>query len=333
MNNKRSLFLTALIILALLTFFRWTNASAQQETPTRQEVQNADLSLTASGAPGTNPVKPWALASGIGMCAVAFVFATYAARQKLGGKYIILGGAAWGISVALKVIFALLANQPVYDALFTTFTDKIAGPLMWVYVGSLTGIFEVALVYLFLKVTRWGRASWKQALAFGIGFGSVEALLLGLNSLISVGVVLLMPDQFDPATLNAVARANNLLYSAAPIIERIFVLLVHIFCSTAIFCAINASRMRWFWAAFILKTALDTVAAYGQLKNLNTLGFLWALEGAMVIFGFIALYGTWLISKRYPVVEPASLVHPEPEPTRSTAPGAASERKHAVPGK
>lgn len=275
-------------------------------------------SLQAAGS-GENPVKPWALASGIGMCAVAFVFVTYAARQKLGGKYIILGGAAWGISVALKFIFALLANQPLYNLLFTTFTDKIAGPLMWVYVGSLTGIFEVGLVYLFLKLTRWGRASWKQALAFGIGFGGVEALLLGLNSLISVGVVLLMPGQFDGATLNAVAQANNLLYSAAPIIERIFVVLVHVFCGTAIFCAINASKPRWFWAAFILKTALDSVAAYAQLNPQNTLGFLWALEGVIVIFGLISLYGTWILSKRYPQVEQAqaSLVPPEPQPTGS----------------
>jgi uncharacterized membrane protein YhfC len=243
------------------------------------------------------------LVSGIGMVLAGLAFVTYAAVKHLGGKYLLLGAAAWMVSVALKFAFALPFNQPIYNWLYTTFTDKIAGPIFWVYVGLLTGVFEVALVYLFLRRTRFGRASWKQALAFGIGFGSVEAILLGILNLLTTISALLIPDQVGATLLNSLAAQNNLVVSLAPVSERIFTILVHIFCNAAIFYAINARIPAWLWLSVAFKTALDGVAAYAQTNWVDTPAFLWTIEGIIILFGLVALYGTWQISKKYPLVE------------------------------
>lgn len=269
---------------------------------------------------GDNPVKPWALLAGTGMVLSAFVFVTYAAMKKLGGKYLLLGAAAWMISVALKFAAAIPLNGPIYELIYTTLAEPIAGPVFWVYVGLLTGVFEVAVVYLWLRYTRFGKASWKQALAFGIGFGSVEALLLGILNLISTGAALLVPDQMGMSALQSVAQQNNLLYALAPTAERFFTILIHIFCNTALFYAINARKPGWFWFSFVFKSAIDAIAGYAQLNWVNTLAFLWTIEAFVIIFGLVGLYFTWSISKKYPPVEESPLPPAPPDQPSISAP-------------
>lgn len=245
-------------------------------------------------------VSPLALLGGLGMVAVAVGFVIYALVRRLGPRYLALGALAWAVTVALKFLWAIPLNPPVQRALFDTLPAGIASLLFYVYVGLLTGIFEVALVWLVMRYTRLGRVRWEQALSFGIGFGAIEALLLGANSLLSVVITLVAPTVYPPELLGQLARLNDVLYGLAPIVERLAVVLVHTFCNVLIFYGVASNRSRWFWLALVFKSALDTVAAFGQFWDMTVLWKLWTIEAVIVLFGIVGWMGTRWVAERYP---------------------------------
>jgi uncharacterized membrane protein YhfC len=176
-------------------------------------------------------ITPVALLSGIGMMIVAIGFVVYAAVRKLGWGYLGLGALAWIVTVVLKFVWAVPINTPLLNALTGALPESVAMPIFYVYVGTLTGIFEVGIVWLVMRYTRLGKVDWKRALSFGIGFGSFEALLLGILSVIGMLTLMLMPSAVPLSSLETAARSNNLLYGLAPIVERLGTIFVHILSS------------------------------------------------------------------------------------------------------
>jgi uncharacterized membrane protein YhfC len=247
-------------------------------------------------------ISPIVLLPGIGMILVALVFFGYALSRRLGFRYLVFGGIAWVVTVALKFVWALSFNAPIYQALTGGLPEAVGQFIFYIYVGSLTGVFEVALVWLFLRYTRFGKVSWEKALAFGIGFGALEALLLGLSSLSSSLTALLAPDQFPPDALAQLALASNILFGLAPIVERIATILVHIFCNVLLFYSVQTRQVRWFWAAFFYKSALDSVAAFAQFWGVNTVARIWTIEAIVILFGLFAWWGTRWVAARYPQI-------------------------------
>jgi uncharacterized membrane protein YhfC len=247
----------------------------------------------------TPTVSPVALLGGLGMIAVASGYVIYAGLRKLGWGYLGLGAVGWVVAVVLKFIWAIPINPRVF-ALARGIPQPIGVLLFELYVGVLTGVFEVGLVWLVMRYTRLGRVPFNRALAFGIGFGAVEALVLGLSSLLTVATAMLAPNTIPPAALQQVAVLNNVLFGLAPIVERFFTILIHIFANVLIFYAVVQRQTRWFWLAFVYKTLIDAAAAYGQLTGINTLGRLWGLEAVVVVWGVLGWLGTRWIQRRYP---------------------------------
>ncbi len=260
--------------------------------------------------PGEVPVAsvhPIALFSGFGMMIVAVGFLVYALVQGAGWRYLGWGALGWMGSVALKFAWAIPFNGPIYQFLTQTLPKTPGQLLFYLYVGALTGIFEVGLVWGVLRLTRLGKAPWHEALGFGIAFGAIEALFLGLSSFTNVLLALLNPDLFPPYHLEQLAMLNNFLYGLAPIWERFFTILIHAGANVALFYAIARRQPRWFWVAFIFKTSIDTWAAFGQFWGVDTLGKIWVLESGVALFG---LLGWWLLrifQARYPQPEPEAV--------------------------
>jgi uncharacterized membrane protein YhfC len=248
-------------------------------------------------------ISPLVLAPGVGMILVALGFAAYALRRRLGIRFLLVGALAWVVTVALKFAWAIPLNTPIYAALYGALPAAIAVPVFELYVGSLTGIFEVGVTFLAVRFTRLGRAPWASALAFGIGFGAVEALMLGISPLSAGVVVLLAPASFTPGQLESIAALANPLLGLAPIWERFFTIWVHILSNLLIFYAVAVRQARWFWLAFAYKTFLDAVAAYAQLSGLvstNYLAGIWFIEGVVALFGLAGIWGVRWLSHRYP---------------------------------
>lgn len=258
------------------------------------------------GAIELGNITPLALLPGVGMMAVALAFVAYAVRRGLGWRYLGLGALAWVVTVALKFAWAIPINTPLYQALYATLPRVVAGPLFYLYVGALTGVFEVGLVWLAARYTRLGQVDWPKALAFGIGFGALEALLLGLAAAGSTLAALLSPALFPPEALVAVARQGNLLFGLAPTVERVAAVYIHILANVLIFYAASKRRPGYFWLAFAYKTSIDTVAAFAQFWGLDTAARIWTIEAVVIAFGVVGWLGMRWVAARYARPAPAT---------------------------
>jgi len=245
-----------------------------------------------------------ALLPGLGMLAVALGFVLYAATRRLGWRYLGLGALAWVVTVALKFAWAIPINPPLEHALSAVLPHWMSARLFHLYAGTLTGIFEVGVTYLVLRRTRLGYAPWKSALAFGMGFGAVEAALLALSPLLAVLTALASPNAVPPDMLSTLAQLNDVLRGLAPVWERFFVVWAHILANVLVFHTLAVGRPRWFWLAFAYKTALDTVAAAGQGVVTSSLAGMWTVEAFVGTFGALGWLGTrWLQGRRPTPVE------------------------------
>lgn len=252
-------------------------------------------------------ISPLVFVPGMGMMLVALGFVVYAVWRKLSIGYLALGALGWVLAIILKFAWAIPLNAPIYRALNDALPEGIANATFDLYVGALTGVFEVAVIWLIARYTKLGKATWKQVLAFGIGFGAVEAVMLGLLNSISMATAYVAPQLFPVVALEEVAKANSLLYGLAPISERFFTILVHVLSNVLIFYSIATHRISWFWAAFIYKSAIDALAAFAQLAGLNTLAAMWSVEFAVAVWGFIGWLGTRWIAAHYPTETPTPL--------------------------
>jgi uncharacterized membrane protein YhfC len=255
-------------------------------------------------------VTPVALLSGVGMILVAVAFVLYAAVRRLGWGYLGWGALGWVVAVALKFVWAIPINGPVYNALLRALPKAIAAPIFYIYVGALTGVFEVLLIWLVLRYTRLGQVPWPRALAFGIGFGALEALLLGASSLANVLTAMLMPSVVPVAAMNAIARANDVLYALAPVVERAATVFLHIGANVLLFYGVRQARgrARWLWLAFLYKTAIDSVAAFAQFWGLETVARVWTIEAIVVLFGLAGWWITRWVARHYPVELPGEVI-------------------------
>jgi uncharacterized membrane protein YhfC len=245
-------------------------------------------------------ISPVVLVGGIGMIAVAVAFVVYALVRRLGVGFLALGALAWVVTVGVKVVLSLLANAWVREK--TLLLGEPTGTAIFsIYLGLLTGVTEVALVWVFLRFTRFGRARWPRVLAFGIGFGAIEALLLGLSALVLAVVALKIPERLPKEALAPLERADSLWMQLAPISERIFACLGHIGTNVMLFYCVARQKPRWFWLAFVYKSAIDAVAGFAVVKGLTTTPVqIWTLEAIAAVWGTAGLLITVWISRRYP---------------------------------
>ena len=221
-------------------------------------------------------------------------------RLASGWAPLLFGALAWGAAVALKFAWAIPVNPHVYAALVATLGDGLGLPLVWIYVGLLTGVFECGLIYLAVRfITRFRAYSDREGLAFGFGFGAIEALLLGLAVLVPTLMALLAPESL-PEAARAQFAAMTWAIAPAPTLERIATIFVHAFTTWLIFYAVAANRPRFFWAAFVFKSALDTVAAWAQISyGVNTPEHLWTVEALIMLFGLASVWGLVALGRKW----------------------------------
>jgi uncharacterized membrane protein YhfC len=243
-------------------------------------------------------VPPLALLGGSGMILVALGFAAYVGLRQLGWGALGIGALAWGVTVALKFAWAIPFNPPIYTAINQAL-PSLGIPLFSLYVGALTGIFEVGVVALLLNYTRLGRAAWPRTIAFGIGFGAIEALLLGVSSLSSTLAAMVISVAQPPAP-EVAAQLGNILWVLAPVVERVAAIFIHTCCNVLIFYAVNTRRARWFWLAFGYKTAVDAAAVVCvHIHGIETLEHIWTFEAILILFGLAGWLGLRWLAPRY----------------------------------
>jgi uncharacterized membrane protein YhfC len=172
------------------------------------------------------------------------------------------------------------------EALTSALPGTAANVIFYIYVGALTGLTEIALTWLVLRYTKWGQVPWTCVLAFDLGFGAVEALLA--------------PASLPLGTLRQIATANNPLYGLAPVSERFFTVLIHLFSNVLLFYGARKRQSRWFWPTFAYKSGIDAVAAFAQFWGIGTVGRIWTIELIILLWGVVGWWGTRAVRDRYP---------------------------------
>jgi len=158
-------------------------------------------------------------------------------------------------------------------------------------------------------------ANWDRSLAFGTGFGAIEALVLGLVSLLGTAALLLLHDFLPPETQARVAAQlagrAAFLPLILPVLERAVTLIIHVFSCVAIIYGFRTRRaLPWFALAFAYKSAVDGMAAWGiqVLKARESITGLTQLELLMVPFAIAGLAGLVFLRKRMEIMD-VSLCH------------------------
>jgi len=212
------------------------------------------------------------------------------------------GALSWIVGVGIKLV-AAIPNPFIINAARDIFPKYLAEPLLWLYIGLLTGVFECGATLAFAYIKRIRSADYKGVVAFGLGFGAVEAFLVGLASFVTLLLVILIPDKLPEQMVKAITSGSHSpLIIPAPIVERITAILLHAFSCVLIVYAVRTKAWKWFWVSFWYKTAVDGVAGLMHLENLlkdiSTAG-MWVVELVFLPFGLVGLWGLLAFHKRW----------------------------------
>ena len=235
-----------------------------------------------------------------GMLAVGLAsVALWKTRGGVGFGYFLWGGLVWLASVVPKVAMDLTITPAL-----TSWAEGALGlprslAPIGLYAGLRTGILECGLAYLAFSRTRLRRATLREAVAFGVGFGAAEAIALAVPVAVQIAVFALNPSLLElmPEESRQIVEAQLSMPTwvvLAPIAERAFALLAHVFTALLVFASIREGRPGLLACAVLYKSALDAPVPY-----LN-----WAFEPAIsptgayqaeawpALMGIAALAGT-----------------------------------------
>jgi uncharacterized membrane protein YhfC len=244
----------------------------------------------------------WIILPGLGATLIAVAFTIFAQKRGCPWSYMGMVALAWIIATAIKYLVAPHVTPLTYQFLYVP--DKVWAPgsmSFYIYVGIFTALTEVLLTWLVLRYTRLGHVTWSKALAFGIGFGVIEALYQGVPSLVSNISALVSPMSISAETMINLQLLNNPLFGLGPGTDRFFATLIHIFANVLLFYGVVSKQNRWLWIAFAYKCVVDAVAAFGMFWGVETVSKLWRLEVVLWVLGFTAWWGINQIRLRYAV--------------------------------
>jgi hypothetical protein len=233
------------------------------------------------------------LISGSGMILVGLAAVLYWWRQShVQLRWFWVGAAVWTVGVFLKFAWAIPLNGPILAGIKSTLGEAATVPLGSVYIGSLTGVFEIGITLIAALVWKSMARTSARGVAVGVGAGAFEAILLGTIGLLPAAITYAVGGEARQNYLTAVAGLTHvtpLAVLVAPV-ERVIALLCHISSRTLLLWGV--ARGRWFWpfvGGFVLMSAVDTIAGYVHLAGLLGKVNVWWIELALAPFAVISI--------------------------------------------
>ena len=224
-------------------------------------------------------------------------------RLKIGWRYFFYGVIIFGL-------FQLISRVPVLEVLGVVLAPQLKSsrPFLLAFLGmeALTaGIFEEVGRYIGYRwLMRKERKDWSKAVFYGLGHASLESVVLvaGLTALTLVNVLVIQAMGLNalPAAQRAQVEQQFAAIAAQPAwlsllgaYERVCTIAVHIALSVIVLQVFTRGQIRWLFVAIGAHALVDGVAVFlPQFVHLGTIGTDLVVEGAITIFGLIAL---WLI--------------------------------------
>jgi uncharacterized membrane protein YhfC len=235
-------------------------------------------------------LRPLLLAGPL-MILIALAFAVgWKMRFRDRWRWLWVGAAIWAVGVALKFACAIPLNKPVLRALESALPHSAYVAAGAVYVGLLTGVFEIGVTLAAALIWRKLATTPNRAVSIGVGAGGFEALLLGIAALGGMLFAVSGMPAAEPALASAAATVavTPLAWLASPL-ERIIAILCHTSSRTLVLLAVARRRAAYFWYGFLLMTVLDGVAGVAYLTGAVTFRSVWWIELAILPFGIISV--------------------------------------------
>ncbi len=246
-------------------------------------------------------VNPFLLGSGIGMVLVGIISVVWWKRKSgVEMNVFFYGGIVWLIAIAIKGVMDYTLSPFLYDyfSLYGILALLVASG---VYVGLRTGLLESGISYLFVIRSRLRRVGWKEAVSFGVGFGAAEAIFLGLSSFTSILVLVMFPSiieslpmEYQLQLISQLELGTEIIF--APILERAFVLIAHVFAAALVFMAVRSRKIGYLVLSILYKTLLDGILPWlSYTMGAYDIVSIYLMEIPIIIIGLIGYFGVrWL---------------------------------------
>jgi len=177
--------------------------------------------------------------------------------------------------------------------------------LRGLYLGLRTGILESGAVYLGTLYSKLKCMSFDDAVAVGIGFGGIEALLLGALSLLNAIAYLLNPGLFLMLSYSAQQQFEPS-FIPIPVVERLAVLFAHVFATVLAIYAVKLADLKWLLISVVYKTFIDgPLPIFTHYLSYMGTGMYYLIEVYLVVLAIIGFAGLYWFSKRYGGAAPA----------------------------
>jgi len=163
-------------------------------------------------------------------------------------------GKAFAIGMLAFVVSQLLIRVPILQVVlpqFAWFTILQMNP--WAYglfLGVTAGIFEETARWIGIRFFLKGKRDVPHGLAFGLGHGGIEAMLLvGVNFIAGLVMVLMGQGAQFPGGTRELFLAGG---------ERLYVIAFHVGASLLVLCGVRLEKpLRYLLGAIILHTIMD----------------------------------------------------------------------------
>jgi uncharacterized membrane protein YhfC len=251
-------------------------------------------------------INPFLMLSGIGMILIAvFSILYWRHKTKVKTKFFLAGAGIWIIAIIIKILMDLTITFPLQQGILAV--GGLAGLLVGasVYVGLRTGLLESGLSYFGIIKTELKKMTYKEAVAFGIGFGAFEALIIGFSSFLNILIFVLMPEivatipvEYQAGLIQQLSASS--LFILPALIERIAATFMHIFAAVLVVYAIRSKQLKYLWYSVAYKTVVDGIVPVlvFALSPATSLVGAYIIEIPIIILGAIGFYGTLWVSKK-----------------------------------
>lgn len=219
-------------------------------------------------------------------------------RSETQWRWFLVGAGIWTVGVSLKFICAAILNQPILHGLKNVFPGLpyiLAGGI---YVGLLTGIFEIGITLAAACIWRRLAQSASRAVAVGVGAGAFEALLLGLAGFVAILLAIsgMRGTESASASIAEVALVTPFAWLVGPV-ERAIAILCHTSSRTLVLLSVAKRRWSYFFWGFMIMTGIDAIAGFAHLSGKIGQFSLWWIELAIGPFAVASvLILRWCLS-------------------------------------
>lgn len=226
-------------------------------------------------------------------------------KTNVGYGFFLYGATVWVISIIIKVAMDMSITTPLRDWVFVGYGFLATFVFLILYLGLRTGFLESGLSYLAVLKTELKKMNFKKAIAFGIGFGAVEALVIGLSSFTNILIFILYPEMIGMIPLEQQALVLSSLNMSswvifAPIIERLSALFIHIFSTVLVVLSVKSKKLRYLWYSILFKAFVDGLVPI-LVFSLDTtiLINVYLIEIPIIILGLFSYFGIKRVRGRF----------------------------------